>query len=316
MGVTHFAGLGRSPGAVTAGLAYLKHEYGDHKEYGQIVEAIVIFTSSEIIEGKEEAFESVHKEYMSMEVRKMWAKSEKNAVKIVTEFIKREIRDATLFLCEVNVNDFSDCFEKVAKCTLRFHPPGEVGKHIWANITGGTNPLNAALFQTAFLSGFISRLYYTFIADPRQYGKYLQPFSSDKNLFDFREIYVLKTTFDERYQQILEELEHIAEEDPNKWITAKELLNRLKNENYSGFQQMDENSFVRNFLHIMQDRGIQRRDKEDVIRLDQVGKTILSILRANYMQALLRSERISPQKIEKLTENLPLKKYYEGSRKL
>jgi hypothetical protein len=45
MGIVHFAGLGRSPGAVTSGLAYLKHAYRGRPEYGQIVESVVSFTS-------------------------------------------------------------------------------------------------------------------------------------------------------------------------------------------------------------------------------------------------------------------------------
>lgn len=147
MGIIHFAGLGWSPGAVTSGLAYLKHEYRDRPEYGQIIESVVLFTSPEVADGRESALEAEHNEYMSLEVRQTWPRGKTNAVKIATEFFEREIGEGTLHLCEVSVNDFSACFEAVAKATLRFHRPGDVGKHIWGNITGGTNPLNAALFQ-------------------------------------------------------------------------------------------------------------------------------------------------------------------------
>ena len=145
MGIIHFAGLGRSPGAVTSGLAYLKHEYENRSEYGQIIEGVVLFTSPEVADGTERAFEVEHNEYGSLNVRQTWPRGKTNAVEIVSKFFKREIGQGTIYCCPVDVNDFRACFEAVAKATLKFHRPGEVGKHIWANITGGTNPLNAAL---------------------------------------------------------------------------------------------------------------------------------------------------------------------------
>jgi hypothetical protein len=311
MGIFHFAGLGRSPGAVTAGLSYLKHTYArKYKEiYGEIIEAVVLFTSTEVASGAIEAFASEHNDYMSMNVSQTWPRGKKNAVEIVTEFVKREIGHVDIYCCEVDVNDFSACFEAVAKATLIFHPPGDVGKHIWANITGGTNPLNAALFQVAYLSGFITRLYYTFISNPAQYGKYLQPFSGDPNLFDFREIYVLKTIFDERYQHILEELEAIYYEDSSRWLTSRDLLGRLKSKGVLGFLEMDAKTFLLDFLHVMQGRGIQRKGKEDAIRLDpEVGPTILRILRSDYVQALLRATPLSDEQIQQMTEGLRIRK--------
>jgi hypothetical protein len=312
MGIFHFAGLGRSPGAVTAGLSYLKHTYArKYKEiYGEIIEAVVLFTSTEVASEAIEAFASEHNDYMSINVSQTWPRGKKKAVEIVTEFVKREIGHVDIYCCEVDVNDFSACFEAVAKATLIFHPPGDVGKHIWANITGGTNPLNAALFQVAYLSGFINRLYYTFIANPREQGKYLQPFSRDPGQFEFREIYVLKTTFDDRYQAILEELESIYQEDPSRWITSEELLSRLKSKNIPGFENMDHQTFLLDFIHVMQGRGIQRKGKEDAIRLDpEVGPTILRILRSDYVQALLRATPLSDEQIQQLTEGLRIRKF-------
>ena len=206
MGVLHFAGLGKSPGAVTSGLSYLKQEVSLSFEDGDIIEGVVIFTSEEVASGEEEAFPTEHNEYMRRTVRKAWTKGKTNAVEIVVEFLRDASGNIEIYLVTLDVNDFSQCFEAVAKAILRFHPPGKVGKHIWANLTGGTNVLNTALIQTAYLSGLIPKLYYTFVANLRQDGKYLQPFSRDEKEFDYREIYVLPTTFDERYRYLLEEL--------------------------------------------------------------------------------------------------------------
>ena len=225
MGVVHFVGLGKSPGAVTAGLSYLNHEFGRSFEEGSIVESVVVFTSPEIVNGTEPAYPGTsHNDYMQRSARKTWTRGWQNSLDIVSEYLHREMQLGQFYVCEVDINDFSSCFDAVAKATLRFHRPGDVGKHIWANITGGSNVLNAALMQTAYLSGFIPRLYYTFVADLRENGKYLQPFSSIESEFDYREIYVLKTTFDERYYYILEELEGLQE----VWINSKDLLSRLK----------------------------------------------------------------------------------------
>lgn len=305
MGIIHFAGLGRSPGAVTSGLAYLKHEYGDRPEYGQIIEGVVLFTSPEVADGTVQVLGVEHNEYMGLNVKQTWPRGKTNAVEIVTEFYKKEIGQGIIYCCPVDVNNFSACFETVAKATLKFHRPGEVGKHIWANITGGTNPLNAALFQTAYLSGFIARLYYTFVPDLGKYGKYLQPFSRDQNLFDFREIYVLKTTFDDRYQHILQALEAVAQKDPTRWLTSEELLGRLKSKGVPGFQEMDARAFLLDFLHVMQGRGLQRKGKEDAIRLDpEVGVAILHILRSDLVQALFKRRALSDDEVNRLTSGL------------
>jgi hypothetical protein len=309
MGVFHFAGLGRSPGAVTSGLSFLNHKYSGSHEYA--IQGVVLFTSPEVADGTVPAFDSEHNEYMSLTVRETWPRSKKNAVEVVVEFFKREIGRGSIYLCPVNVNDFSACFEAVVKATLRFHRPGDVGKHIWANITGGTNPLNAALFQTAYLSGFIARLYYTFVSDLSKYGKYLQPFSRDQNLFDFREIYVLKTTFDDRYQHILEELEAVTRKDPTRWLTSEELLRRLKSKGVPGFQEMDARTFLLDFLHVMQGRGLQRRDKDNAIRLDpEVGSAILRILRSDLVQALFKPTALNDNRIEQLTCDLVIRELW------
>jgi hypothetical protein len=47
-------------------------------------------------------------------------------------------------------------------------------------------------------------MYYTFVADIRANGSYLQPFSKDRDQFRYGEIYAFKTQFDQRHQTILE----------------------------------------------------------------------------------------------------------------
>ena len=318
MGVIHLAGLGKSPGAVTAGLSYLKHEIGDSAEIGAIVEGVIIFTSPEIANGSEPAFpDIVHNEYMQRVAHKTWTKGMQNALEIVVEYLYREAGKGPFYVCELDVNDFSVCFEVVAKAVLKFHPPGSVGKHIWANITGGSNVLNAALMQTAYISGFISRLYYTFVADFKEDGKYLQPFSCNESEFDYREIYVLKTIFDKRYQNILEELEQIEKERPGSWISSQELLSRLKGKFSSGFVDLSPTAFRRDYLNTMpgvQRKGSRLEGQEDENRLGKEGHRILSLLRSPLFKALARQNEVTSDEIAALTADLKIRKLERRAR--
>ena len=312
MGVMHFAGLGKSPGAVTAGLSYLKHEVGDSVETGAIVESVLIFTSPAIAIGTEPAYPgTAHNEYLRRTVRKTWTRGMQNSLDIAAEYLHREMGNGPFYVCELDVNDFSICFEAVAKAVLKFHRPGAVGKHIWANITGGSNVLNAALMQTAYISGFIPRLYYTFVADVKEDGKYLQPFSRDERQFDYREIYVLKTTFDERYQDLLEELERIEVETPGRWIGSQELLSRLQGRAKPGFADLSLSAFRRDYLNTMpgvERRGSRIEGQEDANRLSAEGQRILTLLRSPLFRALARWDEFTPDEIATLTADLEIRK--------
>lgn len=103
-------------------------KYGrERDDWGKTVEGLVLFTSPEIADGKEEALESVLNTYGSTHIEK--GCEERNAVKIVREFFEEEVGNGSeLWLCRVNVNDFSECFEKVGQVLLRLHPPSKYVK--------------------------------------------------------------------------------------------------------------------------------------------------------------------------------------------
>jgi len=267
-----------------------------------MVEGLVIFTSQEIADGSEPAFPAEHNEYLSTTVRKTWPRDKTNALEIALGFMEREFPEAAVYLVIVDVNDFSACFDAVGRATLKFHRPGRVGKHIWANITGGSNLLNAAIVQTAYLSGFIAKLYYTFVADLRQNGKYLQAFSTDEREFRYRELYAFKTNFDERYRYVLEALEQVEMDTSARYVPSSELLNRLKNSRPADFGKMDLDTFKRDFLHVMW--GVERlgdrgRGLQDAVRLSDDGRNLLKLMRQPLFQALVYRESF-PEKV--LTE--------------
>jgi hypothetical protein len=107
-------------------------------------------------------------------------------------------------------------------------------------------------------------------------------------------------------------LEAVVQEDPERrWLTSKELLGRLKSKGVPGFQEMNEGTFLRDFLHVMQGRGLQRRDRDDAIRLDpKVGGVILRILRSDLVKALFKPAALNDKQIEQLTSDLVIKKLW------
>jgi hypothetical protein len=312
MGIMHFAGLGKSAGAVTAGLSCVKAKYGEHPtQYGDVAENLVIFTSPEIADGTEPAFPAEHNEYLTMTARKAWPRGESNTLKIVSGFMGREFPGTALYAVTVNVNDFSACFDAAARTTLKFHRPGQVGKHIWANITGGSNLLNAAIVQVAYLSGLIGRLYYMFVADLRKHGQYLQCFSQDADEFRYGEIYTLKTRFGWRHQTVLEILAQIDEETPDRYVSSQELLSRLKGQAPADFQNVDLPAFKRDFLNIMQ--GIEQlgdrvSGQQDAIRLSKDGRDILDLIHRPLFRALVGREQLSEDEVESIISGLNIRR--------
>jgi hypothetical protein len=280
MGVWHFAGLGTSPGAVTSPLAYLKNKKNTSKGFkDEIIDTLVLFTSKEVNDGKASVKEYILNTYMKTDGKLQ--KGNFNSIKVVVEFIEKEIKDvmpqkAKVYLCLVDTEDYQDCFEKVAKVLLKFSPPDKVGKNIWANLTGGTNILNSAIMQAAFLSGLISKVYYIYVSQ-EQDKKYLQPFTTDPDRFKWCEIDLVKTTIDKAYYEILKMLD-----EKNDWIEDTELLSILKSKS-AYFHNMDIERFRREFLNKME-ISIDRSNHKN--KINDYGKKLLKMLEEPLIKAL------------------------------
>jgi hypothetical protein len=312
MGVYHLAPVGTSPGAVTSALAYLKHNK-DKPEFavrGEIVEAVVLFPSWEVrngVEGTPE--ECIFNDYGQENKRRSW-KPRAAVLDIIRDFVKQEFgEEATLFCCPVNVDDYDDCFENIAKVALWFS--AGVGKHLWANLTGGPNIVNAALLEVAFLSGLIARLYYTFLSDVRRYGRYLRPPSAEPNIFDWREVPLVKTAFDEDYYRVLKVLA-----DYGDWIEDRELLSILGQEQPGRFgsDKMSLKAFLRDFLNKMDGRELEREVLPDGTptnrdRISPYGKRMVERVSASELfQTLLHPGKRQKEIIDGLIASLQLEK--------
>lgn len=306
MGIIHFTPVGTRPGAVTSALSYLKHNQDRFTGFkGQIIESIVIFTSPEVRNGSAPVKECFNNEYGS---RKCPSPSWRNisVLNVIKKFIEKELVDiiptkGSLSVYIVDHNDYDDCFEKIAKAVIKLSPPYDVGKHIWANLTGGTNILNAALLEVALLSARISRLYYTFLSDVKTYGDYLQPPSIDKTVFDWREIPFVKTDFDEDYYEVLRVLVEV-----NNWCEDLECLNRLKNKGIESFTNMDIQTFRKDYLNRMDEREIERQDNKN--RLSEYGWKILNRTQSPLLKALMG--RTKQDEINILVEDFTLEELW------
>lgn len=309
MGIIHFAPIGTSPGAVTAALAYLKQERNNLAGFkGQVIESVVLFASPEVRSGQIRAEECIYNDYMSMSSHgRPW--KNRNVVDAVTEFIQKEIapvmpKGGAVHCCQVDPNDFDACFRIVARTALHFSPHTDVGHNIWANLTGGTNVLNGALLQVAFLSALIAQLYYTFLAD-EEHRKYLQPPSKDPTKFHWYQVPLIKTSFDDSYYQVLKSLPQ------DDWCDGDELLSRLKHTHY--FSSMNIQTFRQQFLNKMDGRELERESlpgglEGNCVRISSYGKSILSMIDDVLFQALVHRGKGEEIDISSLTQDLQLEK--------
>jgi hypothetical protein len=294
---------------VTAGLSFIVNKYGQrHSEYGKVAQSLVLFTSPEVCEGKRLANEASFNNYGELNAQRNWTRNTTRVTDIITEFANRQLPDTNVYLVSVSVNDFDACFDAIGRAVLKFHEPGKVGKHIWANVTGGTNVLNAALMQVAYLSGCIPWIYYTFVANFEN-SKYLQPFTDDINQFRYAEVPIVKTQYDQRQHKVLETLQKYWDIDRDEYISSQHLLSVLQqdNDSWQDFQNITLETFKREFLNVMQ--GIERKGdrvagQEDLIRLGEDGRQILARTSSLLFRTLVQRERIAPETIEQVVSEL------------
>lgn len=304
MGVVHLCPLGINPGAVTAALAYLKHNqsvFDYYRDKGDIIESVVLFAPYDVAEGDITIQECVFNEYAGLRARRSWRRQERpNIVSIVKVFIEQEIAPimpskGKVYLWSLNPNNFHDCFDVLADVTLALGRPDATGKHLWANLTGGTNILNAALFEVGSLSGLIARLYYTFVPDESD-RKYLQPPSSDRGRFDWKWVPLTKTSFDENYYKLLSILADLED-----WCPDEHLLSFLKQDHEVGeyFADLPLSRLRTQFLNRM-DRHELARDGQ-CVRLRDEGHRVLERVRSPRFQALVhRGQDLNPQERDRL----------------
>jgi hypothetical protein len=190
MGVYHLMGLGLSIGTVIGPLTYLAHRYKrwndeDRRFFarsggvrqrqagGKVgdVEAIVLFTTREVLKGESEGLPYKYVENEPGKIppgaENVRGRLEKPMKDVIREWLRREWpaisggrTTGTIFWCEVDRRDIRTTYERVVRVVAALAGAGGQGKELWANLTGGNNVINAALGLAAMLSGDVARLYY------------------------------------------------------------------------------------------------------------------------------------------------------------
>jgi len=291
MGTYHFMGLGRAVGAVTCAVDYIEkaldvmpcsdpnsdvvklfHGSGGiahvERDRGKI-EALVLFTSKEVIEYLLPAFAysgndhpgAMRKELLQV-LKKVWRRADPD-------------EGRKIFWCEVDIDDFHDCFDKIVKVAYRFHPPGKQGKEIWCNLTGGSNSIGFALLTMTRLTGLSVKNY--LIAQRKEYQKEVLVPSSiqiqpNKDGY-FHTFPFLKTFIDTaRFYEILIELS-----SNTGTMTMDALFNRLRQRGLFLNHSLDQ--FRRNYLLKLFGIGYTEYNRtNDTNSLNQQGRDFLAEL--------------------------------------
>jgi len=325
MGVYHFMGVGRAVGAVTCAVDYIEkaldaiennqanpetiklfHGSGgiNHQETNRgKIEAIVLFTSKEVISGTLKAFPytgcetpgSVKDEIVN-NLRTIWRRSDPD-------------EGRKIFWCEVDIDNFQDCFDKIIKVAYRFSPAGRQGKEIWCNLTGGSNSIGFALLSMARLTGMSTKHY--LISQRTQDEKKgikiperitLQP-NKDKyfNLVPFIKNYV--DTFG--FYNILLEIQSLKEP-----ATTQEVFNRLR-----GNQQVQNFSFdqfKRQCMLKLYSLGYTEYDSaSDLVSISEEGRNFIDYELEDLLPDMELDNQIYQQQIDIVAESKTWKWFQE-----
>lgn len=297
MGVWHFMSLGESPGAVTAALAYIKRRYEENdvtffgsdsgRSQAKKVSGIVIFTTPEVRHGQLAARDRKYVDnlYGSDKGRELSLGDDKgnlDTFKIVRRFIGDEFQAmlneerGKVYWLKADYRNLDFNLRQVVRGFYALSPPGATGREIWVNLTGGSNVMNIATLLVTVMSGVTGRAYYTYTRDTRL----LRPADEADFWYD---IPVLKMTFDQDYEAILQVLE-----EQQDWVEASDLFSRVKQRRYQ-FRATEE-SFVVDYLNKLDGWLIERQGNRN--RLSLAGRHFLELIKDDLIRALIYKEQL------------------------
>lgn len=292
MGTWHFLSMGESPGAVTSALAYIKRQYeqnnvaffgsDSNREKVKKVSGIILFTTPEIRNGNRppKERECIDNKYGSSIGREIsYGKGVKSAFDLVCEFISDEFgtmlqeERGKVYWLEASYHDLDFDLRQVIKAFFALSPPGQTGKEVWVNLTGGSNPMNIACLLATALSGITGRAYYTYT----QNTQLMRP--ADEQDFWY-EVPIIKVNFDKDYEVILQVLS-----DCGDWLESEKLLNLTKQKRW----EFQPNDFARDYLNKLDGWLIERNGSQN--RLKQPGgQRFLELINDGFIRALIYKE--------------------------
>jgi len=296
MGVWHFMSLGESPGAITSALAYIKRrlEQDDKAFFGsdsgrhkvKKVSGIVIFTTPEVRHRKLLARDKkyVDNPYGSDKGQEYsLGDTTGNLItfEVVRRFIANEFRAmlqeerGKVYWLKASYHDLDFNLRQLVRALCVLSPPGETGREIWINLTGGSNVMNLATLLITVMSGITGRAYYNYTRDIRL----LRPARETDFWYD---IPVLKLNFDRDYETILQILF-----EQGDWMQSDALFNQVKQRRWQ-FRATRE-TFAPDYLNKLDGWLIEREgDRNRLLR--PAGEQFLDLVKDDLIRALVYKE--------------------------
>lgn len=286
MGVYHFMGVGFSVGVVTCAVDYIEQALelnrksnrlesiqrlfknsGGHNHSEQnsgSIEALVLFSSSEVINRQKKAYSYIGNKNPSY-VRDEINQQLKNVWRSYDQQEGRKV-----FWCELDIDNFQECFNRIIDVTYRFAPPHKQGKEIWCNLTGGTNSISLALTSMVQLTSRSTVQY--LISQRNDYREFVQvppTISINPNRDNyFNTLPFIKTAIDTvGLFSILMDLE-------KKPMKSKELYSRFQQEH--PLSTIDESIFVKTYLLKLYGLSYIERDEDENNTITDVGEYFLN----------------------------------------
>lgn len=314
MGIVHFATVGTSPGAVTSPLAFFaRHPETFISDYsGELIESVVLFCSHEVNDGARLADPFISNEYGKRDGYKAKRKPDHqpNVIKVIEDFICSEVprvrpMAGNIYVWPIDIHDYDLCFHAIAQATLALARPDGTGKYVWANLTGGTNVINAALMQVAAMSGLIGRLYYSFIQSQDD-RLFLSPPTNDSAGYRIEYVPIIKTQFDAAYYGILKMVGEWGDCDVDMLLSV--LRQSAEPQMAEYFEKVDSGALRSQFLNRMDGREIVR-GKDDRVSLSEHGHSILERIHLPLFQALVkRGQNVDPELVAECRRELLAKR--------
>lgn len=249
MGVYHFAGLGKSIGAITSALSYLGaiRQQGGEKaealfslsdeqdradESRGMVQALVLFTTEEIARDHRSFFCEPYQDNRAGSDRDGRKKGENQTVKTALyRVLGKELKawgmimpDKTtldVYWCEHERQRPLETFERTYTVLQAAKPMGRVGKECWINLTGGSNVINGALQLASSFLGTAARQYYVLSKNPSciRHTVPITDLGSEQDDF-WVDLPIVYADFSGFHRIVLEELA--------SWPDSKELITHQK----------------------------------------------------------------------------------------
>jgi hypothetical protein len=321
MGVWHFLSLGDSPGAVTAPLEYIKHRYEAHdaaffgaderRPQPKKTSGIVLFTTSDIRHDKRHDskqrfyYENLYgRNKGGHEISLNPGRGYLKTFQVVKDYIKKNYaatfaeEKGKVYFLEAKLFDLDFNIRQLARAFYALSPPGQTGREIWVNLTGGTNVMNLAVHMMTTLSGVAGHAYYTYTENTA----FLFPDSPDSDKRFWHKVPVLKVDFDHRYEVLLKT---VAEKQD--WIDAEELLNLIGYKIYPPEVDTEtrRKAFTPDYLNKLDSWFIERHNNS--VRLSDSGRKLLLLLEQPELRALVLKEPLpNPIQLKDVFEEIPL----------